>query len=572
MTQKVVCSPFPTARLALTFLLFITITSISGPATTWAKGKRGGPAPASRKNAREDRKHDRNARGNNQKESRADRKRRERDERDARAEHSRGRDKSSARDRRAARDEERDSRGGRKLSRRERQAEAARLAAERRRELEEARRRAEEARRRAEEARRAAIARQRALEQAMRDEVASNVLKDDATGEDMEVRRAAVAALGNHIGTVVVMNPKSGRVYSIVNQEWALRRGFKPCSTIKLVTGLAGLSENVISPETVNISNVNYKLDLTDALAFSNNGYFQNVGGQVGFERMVNYARQLGLGERTGINHVNEYTGRVPVFKSGWAVNHMCSHGDDFEVTPIQLASLTSAIANGGDLLVPHLPRTPQEDIKFKREVRRHLNISSGALQRIVPGMIGSVNYGSGKKAYDPYQTVAGKTGTCIGQGGWLGLFTSYAPVYDPQMAIAVVMRGPDARGHIAAAVAGNIYKALNHRFTNVPAGQMANTPLVPRPKIDAKAAAALDDEDKEEKAAAAADDTGVDDSTKALTGTGTHQQQGTVKSTIMTYPARKTSEPVRQQSAPLAAPGSSPQTEGRPRRVATPQ
>jgi membrane peptidoglycan carboxypeptidase len=566
MTQKAVRSPFPLAQLALTLLLFITLTSISGPATAWAKGKRGASsAPASRRNAREDKRHDRSARDNNQRESRADKKRRERDERDARAERGgRGRDKGSARDRRAAREEdERDSRSGRKLSRRERAAEAARLAAERRREIEEARRRAEEARR-------AAIARQRALEQAMRDEVAGNILKDDQTGEDLEVRRAAVAALGNHVGTVVVMNPKTGRVYSIVNQEWALRRGFKPCSTIKLVTGLAGLSENVISPETVNISNVNYKLDLTDALAYSNNGFFQNVGGQVGFERMVNYARQLGLGERTGINHVNEYTGRVPVYKSGWALNRMCSHGDDFEVTAIQLASLTSAIANGGELLTPHLPRTPQEDVQFKKEVRRHLNFASGALQRIVPGMIGSVNYGSGKKAYDPYQTIAGKTGTCIGQGGWLGLFTSYAPVYDPQMAIAVVMRGPDAHGHIAAVVAGNIYKALNHRFTNVPAGQMATTPLIPRPKINPKAAAALNDEDKEENEAAAADGADAADSTRALTGS---QQQGTVKSTIMAYPARKSAEPAGQHSTPQVAPGTgSPQTESRPRRVQTPQ
>jgi penicillin-binding protein 2 len=576
MTETV-RSPFQMARVALSFLLFITFLSVSGPATSWARGKRAAAAPASRKSAREDKRHERTARDRNQKESRADKRKRERDEREARASERGRKDKSSARDRRAARDEERDnnsssSRSARKLSRRERQAEARRLAEERRREIEEARRRAEEARR-------AAIARQRALEQAMRDEVASNVLRDDPTGEDLEVRRAAVAALGNHIGTVVVMNPKNGRVYSIVNQEWALRRGFKPCSTIKLVTGLAGLSENVISPETVNISNVNYKLDLTDALAYSNNGFFQNVGGQVGFERMVNYARQLGLGERTGINHANEYGGRVPVYKSGWALNRMCSHGDDFEVTAIQLASLTSAIANGGDLLVPHLPRTPQEDLQFKKEVRRHLNFSSGALQRIVPGMIGSVNYGSGKKAYDPYQTVAGKTGTCIGQGGWLGLFTSYAPVYDPQMAIAVVMRGPDARGHIAAAVAGNIYKALNNRFSNVPAGQMANAPIVvPRPKINPKAAAALNDEDKEEREAAAADDANVDDATGAVNGTGT--QQGTVKSTIMTYPARKNVEPSsapqqqhQQQSAPpQAAPASRPQTESRPRRVLIPQ
>jgi membrane peptidoglycan carboxypeptidase len=563
------------ARVALTFLLFITFTGISGPATGWAKGKRGAAAPASKKNAREDKRHDRNARDNkqsardrNQKESRAERKKRERDERSARASE-RGRDKkSSARERREAREEARDTKGGRKLSRRERLAEARRLAEERRREIEEARRRAEEARR-------AAIARQRALEQAMRDEVAANVQRDDPTGEDLEVRRAAVAALGNHVGTVVVMNPKNGRVYTIVNQEWALRRGFKPCSTIKLVTGLAGLSENVINPETVNISNVNYKLDLTDALAYSNNGFFQNVGSQVGFDRMVNYARQLGFGERTGVNHVNEYTGRVPVYKSGWAVNRMCSHGDDFEVTAIQLATLSSAIANGGDLLVPHLPRTPQEDLQFKREVRRHLNISQEAFQRIVPGMIGSVNYGSGKKAYDPYQTIAGKTGTCIGQGGWLGLFTSYAPVYDPQMAIAVVMRGPDAHGHVAAAVAGNIYKALNHRFSNVPPGQMANTPLIPHPKINPKAAAALNDEDKEEREATAAEGADADGSTNALTGTGERgkgisaTQQGTVKSTIMAYPTRKSEEPaMRQQSAPQAAPKASTQPEARPRRV----
>ena len=103
-----------------------------------------------------------------------------------------------------------------------------------------------EARRRAEAARRAAIARQMAMDKAMRDEVQAFIAKDDLTGEDPEVRRVAVNALGNHAGTVVVMDPMTGRVYSMVNQEWALRRGFKPCSTIKLVTGVAGLSENAI--------------------------------------------------------------------------------------------------------------------------------------------------------------------------------------------------------------------------------------------------------------------------------------------------------------------------------------
>lgn len=96
-----------------------------------------------------------------------------------------------------------------------------------------------EARRRAEVARLEAIARQRALEEAMRASVQSMIEKDDVTGEDPEIRRVAVNALGRHAGTVVVMDPQTGRIYAVVNQQWALREGFKPCSTIKLVTGLA---------------------------------------------------------------------------------------------------------------------------------------------------------------------------------------------------------------------------------------------------------------------------------------------------------------------------------------------
>ena len=121
----------------------------------------------------------------------------------------------------------------------------------------------------------------------MRAEAQTFISHDSTVGEDPEVRRVAVNALGEHAGAVVVMDPNSGRVYAIVNQEWALRRGFKPCSTIKLVTGLAGLNEQVIDPtNTVNISDSN-RINLTDALAYSNNTYFQEVGGQVGFNKML---------------------------------------------------------------------------------------------------------------------------------------------------------------------------------------------------------------------------------------------------------------------------------------------
>lgn len=470
-----------------------------------------------------------------------------RDNKNARAE--KGRGKTSAREQRAAL----------AASKREKAAAAARRLAEQR-----------EAARRAELARQAAIARQRAADQALRDEAAANIAKDDTTGEDMEVRRAALNALGGTAGTVVVMDPKTGRIYSIVNQDWALRKGYKPCSTIKLVTGLAGLTEKVIDPtQTVNVSAVNYSLNLTDSLAYSNNGYFQAVGGRVGFDRIIKYARELGLGERTGINHPLEYAGRVPVYKTGYAVNHMCSHGDDFEVTPIQLAALVSAIGNGGNLLVPRLPRTPQENDRFKPEVRRRLAIPQDAFQRMIPGMIGAVNYGTAKLAYDPTQTIAGKTGTCIGQGSWLGLFASYAPVANPRLAVIVVTRGSGARGRIAAGIAGRVYRSLNARFGTGGAGQLATTPasLQPRSNVNPRAAAVISDEEE------------GDDTDATVTDSLPRGTNKNVKNTVMTTP-RPTEvttrpAPAKTTTTTTAQPKAAPQqqqlqNEQRPRRVLT--
>ena len=432
-------------------------------------------------------------------------------------------------------------RAGRKLSKRELAAEMRRFSSGRRRAMEEARRRAEAARQ-------AAIARQRAIDEGLRNEVQASIAKDNTVGEDMEVRNAAVAALGNHAGTVVVMDPKTGRVYTVVNQEWGLRKGFKPCSTIKLVTGVAGLCEKVIAPVETVSDGGRYRIDLTDALAYSNNSYFQSVGGQVGFDKMVSYARELGLGEKTGINYVNEYSGRVPLFKSGYAVNHMSSHGDDFEVTAIQLATLVAAMSNGGKLLTPHLPRTVEEGTRFKTEVRRTVNIENDTWRRMVPGMIGAVNYGSGRKAYRPEQTVAGKTGTCIGQGAWLGLFTSYAPVVNPKLAVVVITRGTDAHRHLPAAIAGDIYRALSPRF-----GTQINFQVAEGPDDEStnpnKKAAALDEESAETKAATEAEETGDEAGTNAgaTTGNGTDLKVKTTSMPVENKP--KSVAPVKNTS-----------------------
>ncbi|MGZ5481021.1 MAG: penicillin-binding transpeptidase domain-containing protein [Pyrinomonadaceae bacterium] len=320
-------------------------------------------------------------------------------------------------------------------------------------------------RRRAEAARLAAIARQRALEDALRDRVQAMIAKDDTAGEDLEIRRIAINALGNHAGTVVVMDPQTGRVYSIVNQQWGVREGFKPCSTIKLVTSLAGLNESVINPaDTTAISDSN-RVNLTQALAYSKNDYFQQVGRQVGYEKMISYARRMGLGAKTGINLHHESAGRLPSFRSGFDMNRMSSHGDGYKVTALQLATLVSVFANRGKSIVPFIPRSQAQS---KPHARRQVSIDAATWQSMTPGMVGAVSYGSGRKAHDPMATVAGKTGTCIENGAWVGLFASYAPLNDPKLAIVVIARGSDGRNHFPAAVAGRIYRELSRRHATL--------------------------------------------------------------------------------------------------------
>jgi len=454
----------------------------------------------------------------------------------------------------------------RKLTKRERTAELRRIDAKHRRDLLEARRRAEAARL-------AAIAR----ENAMRAEVQTFIAKDDTTGEDPEVRRAAVNALGNHAGTVVVMDPLTGRVYTVVNQEWGTRRGFKPCSTIKLVTGVAGLSENVIP--LVDTANDGYRIDLTSALAHSDNPFFEQVGSKIGFDKMVSYARELGLGEKTGANVNFEFPGRLPEMKPGFVERRMFSYADGFEVTPLQLGTLVSAMANGGKLLVPQIPKTAKEQSKFTPKVRRQLPFGSDLWQRMVPGMVGAVNYGSGRRAYDPTQTVAGKTGTCIGSGGWVGLFTSYAPLANPRLAVVVIAQGSDGRHHFPAAVAGEIYRQLNHRF-----GTAINLQVASASTADDEEKEVGDDEESgevtadgattsEQTTAAATPSPETSDSTTTKTPSNQNiTPRSTVKRVLMPIEKKpadtsktKPAQPAATTKAPVDNPASADQ---RPRRV----
>src|SRR3954470_3075923 len=176
---------------------------------------------------------------------------------------------------------------------------------------------------------------------------------DVVEGEDAAVRAAAIDALGNMNGTVVAIDPMSGRILAMVNQKMALAEGAEPCSTIKLSVGLAALSENIITKDTKVQLSKRSSMTLTDALAHSNNQYFEALGRRLGFEKISYYAHQFGLGELAGWNIPDEHLGVYPSeeldAKLG-GVGRMCSFGESISMTPLQLGAIVSAIANGGTL------------------------------------------------------------------------------------------------------------------------------------------------------------------------------------------------------------------------------
>src|ERR1700743_3551896 len=124
---------------------------------------------------------------------------------------------------------------------------------------------------------------------------------DVTTGEDPVVRQAAIDALGGMNGTAVVINPANGRILAMVNQKLALSPGAEPCSTIKITVGMAALSEGIVTRDTM-VQLAGFRMNMTQALAKSNNLYFEALGRQLGFERVEHYAREFGLGELAGYN------------------------------------------------------------------------------------------------------------------------------------------------------------------------------------------------------------------------------------------------------------------------------
>lgn len=307
---------------------------------------------------------------------------------------------------------------------------------------------------------------------------------DNSDFDDPVVRQAAIDALGRQNGSVVAVDPSTGRVLSIVNQKLAFSSGFEPCSTLKPVIAIAALEKGIITPDTM--IHVGYRryMDLTEALAHSNNAFFEELGRRLGFVTVWHYDRVFGLGERAGLDIPGEQPGFLPSAPPAYGgVARMCSFGEGIRITPLQLAAIVSTIANGGTMFYLQYPQTAEAASNFAPRVREKLEIAP-LLPDLRQGMLAAVLYGTARESNDPAgEQTLGKTGTCNDErmGGRLGWFVSYADQDHPKLVLAVLLRGGMriVNGPHAADVAGKIYRDLyehNYFATSSAAGETSTS------------------------------------------------------------------------------------------------
>jgi beta-lactamase class D len=301
---------------------------------------------------------------------------------------------------------------------------------------------------------------------------AEGIAAGDLTeGEDPVVRQAAIDALGNMNGTVVAIEPTSGRVLAMVNQKLALSSGAQPCSTIKLSVALAALNEGLISRDTEVPLGGRSRMNLTEALAHSNNAYFEALGRKLGFEKVAYYAHQYGLGEMAGYGIPGEQSGTYPeevIPQKLGGVGKMCSFGEGISMTPLQLGAMVSAIANGGTLYYLQHPTTPEEITNFQPRIKRQLDIAP-LIPEIAVGMAGAVQYGTARRLGLNFseEEILGKTGTCSHDGTRFGWFASYANTNAGRIVVVIFLEGGRPTfGPKAAEIAGVMYRSLyDHKF-----------------------------------------------------------------------------------------------------------
>ena len=358
---------------------------------------------------------------------------------------------------------------------------------------------------------------------------------------DFELQRRAEQYFAENemVGSAVALDPRTGEVLAMVSSpaynpnvyskrftpdvyktitsnpfkielNRAIQGLYSPGSVFKVVMGMAGLSEGAVDPGTTFGCSGSavffgrrfrcYKreghgtVNLEHAIKVSCDIYFYNVGARLGVDRIAEYAHKLSFGEISHIDLDGERAGLVPSTKWASEKQHRKWYPSEtisvaigqgpLIVTPLQVANMIAAVANGGKVLQPHVVRyvdRVQKDGSYKRfrvpsRVIHQVELSPNALKAVKNGLWKVVNEegGTGGNARIEGLDISGKTGTVqvIAQHGWVkaeGLpfkyrdhawFASFAPLNNPQMVVVVFIEHGGHGGTEAAPLAKMLYES----------------------------------------------------------------------------------------------------------------
>ncbi len=346
---------------------------------------------------------------------------------------------------------------------------------------------------------------------------------DSVLQHDVE-RELAVGIAENRAdgGVVVVMDPWTGEILAMASEpdfnpnvygkvEQALRQNraveeiYEPGSTFKTVTASAALDEGVLTPETlidcapgyidigprrVHDVHPNGTLSFTDVIVKSSNVGAIRTGFRVGPERLERFVRRFGFGTRMLQELPAESPGIVWSKLSDNALASV-SMGYQVGVTPLQMATALSSIANGGMLMRPHLVRAVIRD-GVRRPVapealRRTIKADTAA--ELTTIMEGVVDRGTGKPARIDGYTIAGKTGTAAklingeySKQKYFSSFIGFMPSRKPAIAVLVMVDAPSAGPYFGGLVAAPIFKRIGEiaiRHLGIPRSINPETPVV---------------------------------------------------------------------------------------------
>lgn len=275
------------------------------------------------------------------------------------------------------------------------------------------------------------------------------------------------------------MNPRNGLVLAMVNEKLGVQSSTRPGSTFKIVSALALLRNGIVEPAgqyfctgQIEIQGKMYRCwlreghgeqNLFQAIANSCNLYFFQAGERMSAEQLKLTARQLLLGECTGVNFASEDCGQIPEWVSPEEkINFVVGHTRTLAVTPIQMLRLIAAIANGGSFYRPFYPTSKNELEKFRPELMGMIQFGD-ELRMVKEGLRQSVVYGTSMAAKLPQIVVAGKTGTVSEYFGYKtdAWFVGFAPFENPEIAVVVFLE--DGRGALdAAPMAGEVFRSYS--------------------------------------------------------------------------------------------------------------